>query len=39
MKHISIVSGCFNEAENIREFVGRIQAVFAKLPQYRLKSS
>ncbi len=34
MKKISIVSGCFNEEENIEEFVARVSAVMAKLPQY-----
>ncbi|MFN2476113.1 MAG: glycosyltransferase family 2 protein [Chthoniobacterales bacterium] len=37
MKLISVVSGCFNEAENIEDFVSRVQAVFDKLPQYRLE--
>jgi glycosyltransferase involved in cell wall biosynthesis len=34
VKKISIVSGCFNEEENIEEFVARVSAVMAKLPQY-----
>ncbi len=33
-KLISIVAGCYNEAENIEEFFSRIAVVFAKLPQY-----
>jgi glycosyltransferase involved in cell wall biosynthesis len=37
MKLITVISGCYNEAENIREFVSRVQAVFEKLPQYRLE--
>lgn len=37
MKQISVVAGCFNEAENIEEFVRRVIAVFGKLPQYRLE--
>lgn len=37
MKLITIISGCYNEAENIREFVSRLLAVFAKLPQYRFE--
>lgn len=37
MKLISVVAGCYNEAENIEEFVGRVRAVFDKLPQYRLE--
>ena len=34
MKRISVVAGCYNEAENIEEFVSRVHAVFAQLPQY-----
>jgi polyisoprenyl-phosphate glycosyltransferase len=34
VKKISIVSGCFNEAENITEFVSRVNAVMRALPQY-----
>ena len=34
-KLISVVSGCYNEEENVRECVERVRAVFAKLPQYR----
>jgi len=37
MKRISIVAGCFNEAENIADFVERVCAVFDKLPQYGLE--
>lgn len=34
VKFISIVSGCYNEADNIREFVSRVHAVMRGLPQY-----
>lgn len=34
MKSISIVSGCYNEAENIQEFIQRVRAVLTTLPQY-----
>jgi glycosyltransferase involved in cell wall biosynthesis len=34
VKFISIVSGCFNEAENIEEFVSRVRASVEKLPGY-----
>ena len=34
MKLISVVAGCYNEAENLEEFVARVHAVFAQLPQY-----
>lgn len=37
VKRISVVAGCFNEAENIEEFLDRVRAVFAKLPQYDLE--
>ncbi len=37
MKLISVVAGCYNEAENIEDFVSRVRAVFDKLPQYRLE--
>lgn len=37
MKTISVVAGCYNEAENIEEFVTRLHAVFANLPQYELE--
>lgn len=35
MKLISIVTGCFNEEDNVEPLVERIRAVFLKLPQYR----
>ena len=35
MKLITVISGCYNEAENLREFIDRAQAVFSRLPQYR----
>ena len=35
MKLISIVTGCFNEQDNVEPLVERIRAVFLKLPQYR----
>ena len=34
MKKISIVSGCYNEQNNIKEFYDRILAVLNKFPQY-----
>ncbi len=34
MKTISIVTGCFNEEENIRELVDRIRNVMGELPEY-----
>lgn len=34
MKTISVVSGCFNEEGNIEEFITRVRAVLATLPQY-----
>ena len=37
MKTISVVAGCYNEAENIEEFVARLHAAFATLPQYDLE--
>jgi polyisoprenyl-phosphate glycosyltransferase len=37
MKLISVISGCYNEIENIEEFVGRVRAVFEKLPQYQFE--
>jgi len=37
MKLISVVAGCFNEAENLEEFTGRVCAVFETMPQYRLE--
>lgn len=33
-KFISIVSGCFNEAENVEELVDRVAKVMSGLPQY-----
>ena len=35
MKLISIVTGCFNEEDNVGPLVERIRACFLKLPQYR----
>jgi len=35
MKTISIVTPCFNEAENVRELVAQVAAIFAGLPQYQ----
>jgi glycosyltransferase involved in cell wall biosynthesis len=32
---LSVVTGTFNEAENIEEFVQRVEAVFVGLPKYR----
>lgn len=34
MKRISIISGCYNEVENIEEFISRIARVFEGLPEY-----
>ena len=34
MKLISIVSGCFNEEQNVGELCTRIDAVFSELPDY-----
>lgn len=36
-KKITVVSGCFNEAENINEWCARVIAVFEKLPQFDLE--
>ena len=36
-KKISVVSGCYNEAENIDEWYSRVCAVFENLPQYDLE--
>ena len=33
-KLISVVSGCYNEEENVPELYRRLTAVFAELPQY-----
>lgn len=35
MKTVSIVTGCFNEEDNVRELVERVRAVMEGLPQYR----
>lgn len=35
MKLISVVSGCYNEEENVAEVYRQVKAVFADLPQYR----
>jgi glycosyltransferase involved in cell wall biosynthesis len=37
LKRISVVGPCYNEAENIEEFVSRVTAVFDRLPQYELE--
>jgi glycosyltransferase involved in cell wall biosynthesis len=34
MKHISIVTPCYNEAENVEELARRIREVMAALPEY-----
>ncbi|MFI0347949.1 MAG: glycosyltransferase family 2 protein [Chthoniobacterales bacterium] len=34
MKLISIISGCFNEAENVEELVARVEEVMARFPNY-----
>lgn len=34
MKHISIVTPCYNEADNVNELANRIRDVFAAMPQY-----
>lgn len=34
MKKLSAISGCFNEAGNLREFHSRLVAVFKQLPDY-----
>lgn len=34
MKTISIVTGCYNEADNLEEFLRRVWAVTAQFPQY-----
>ncbi|MBF0594328.1 MAG: glycosyltransferase family 2 protein [Candidatus Omnitrophica bacterium] len=33
-KKISVITGCFNENENLQEFYDRLVAVFGKLPEY-----
>jgi glycosyltransferase involved in cell wall biosynthesis len=35
MKTITVVSGCYNEEENLRELIGRVFAVAGKFPQYQ----
>lgn len=37
MKRISVVGPCYNEAENIEEFVRRVTSLFDTLPQYELE--
>ncbi len=34
MKKISVVAGCYNEAENLAEFLQRLETIFRALPQY-----
>ena len=34
MKKISVISGCFNEEGNLKEFYDRIVAAFGRLPNY-----
>ncbi len=34
-KLISVVSGCYNEEDNVDEFVDRVRAALALVPQYR----
>jgi glycosyltransferase involved in cell wall biosynthesis len=34
LKQISVVTGCFNEEENVKELYEQIKAVFNDLPQY-----
>jgi len=34
MKHIGVVTPCYNEADNVEELHRRISEVFAELPQY-----
>jgi glycosyltransferase involved in cell wall biosynthesis len=34
MKHISIVTACYNEEGNVEELAARIRGVFAEMPQY-----
>ncbi len=33
-KFITVVTGCFNEEENIQIIYEQVRAVFTKLPQY-----
>ena len=35
MKLISVVSGCYNEEENVEPLYEAVRAIFARLPQYR----
>ncbi|MEO6906885.1 MAG: glycosyltransferase, partial [Abditibacteriaceae bacterium] len=35
MKRISIVTPCYNEADNVEELANRIRNVFADIPQYK----
>ena len=35
MKHVTVMTACFNEVENVREVYERVRDVFAKLPGYR----
>jgi polyisoprenyl-phosphate glycosyltransferase len=34
LKRISVVTGCFNEEENVNELYEQVKAVFVDLPQY-----
>ena len=34
LKRISVVTGCFNEEENVNELYEQVKAVFVNLPQY-----
>jgi glycosyltransferase involved in cell wall biosynthesis len=34
LKQISVVTGCFNEEENVKELYEQVKAVFIDLPQY-----
>ena len=34
LKQISVVTGCFNEEENVKEVYEQVKAVFDDLPQY-----
>ena len=33
-KHISVITGCYNEEENVRALVAAVKSVFDRLPQY-----
>ena len=35
LKRISVVTGCFNEEENVKELYEQVKAVFIDLPQYQ----